>query len=308
VSAPLRAFDLFCGGGGSSWGAHEAGLEVVGCLNHWDVAVETHRAAFPGVMHWCEDAAVANPLKVPEHDILLASPSCVGHANCRGKEKPHHDAARATADCVLRFLEAKRPPIAVIENVPEFLKWVRFPAWKLGVELLGYTVTIQILDAADAGVAQNRKRVIIVCILGEQGVTIPTPTMPHVSALSMLDIEGGNWKRWSKYVVKTRARIERAQATHGPDVLVPYYGSARGGRSWHRPIGTLTTKDRYIMVRGAFSRVLTLKEMLRLSSFPEDYPLQGNRGDGVTLIGNAVPPKLMQYVLTEVVSAVARLN
>jgi DNA (cytosine-5)-methyltransferase 1 len=39
---PIRTFDMFCGGGGSSRGATMAGCEVVGGLDMWDVAIQTH--------------------------------------------------------------------------------------------------------------------------------------------------------------------------------------------------------------------------------------------------------------------------
>lgn len=86
---------------------------------------------------------------------------------------------------------------------------------------------------------------------------------------------------------------------------MPYYGSERGGRSLDRPIGTLTTVDRYALVRGDVGRMLTVAEMLRLSSFPEDYPLQGTRRERTMLVGNAVPPRLAQHVVASVMEAVA---
>ena len=49
----LRACDLFCGGGGTSVGAiATGGVTLVGAVNHWDIAIDTHSANFPGVRHW----------------------------------------------------------------------------------------------------------------------------------------------------------------------------------------------------------------------------------------------------------------
>ncbi len=43
----VRAFDLFCGDGGSSCGTRQARVEVVGGIDLWDKAVETYRPNFP---------------------------------------------------------------------------------------------------------------------------------------------------------------------------------------------------------------------------------------------------------------------
>lgn len=98
----MRAVDLFAGAGGTTTGATWAGARVLCAVNHWPTAVETHAAAHPSTEHRCEDAAILDPTTLPAHDLLLASPSCTGHTRARGKDQPHHDAARATAWCVIR--------------------------------------------------------------------------------------------------------------------------------------------------------------------------------------------------------------
>ena len=45
----IRALDLFCGAGGSSWGAREAGVEIVAAFDLWPLAGEAHDANFPEV-------------------------------------------------------------------------------------------------------------------------------------------------------------------------------------------------------------------------------------------------------------------
>lgn len=293
----MRAVDLFAGAGGFSHGAHLAGVEVVAAVNHWKLAVDTHAAAFPAARHYCEDAAVLDPHDLPAFDLLLAAPSCTGHTRARGKEQPHHDAARATAWCVIRVAELRRPPAILVENVPEMLRWVLFRAWRLALSDLGYRVAEHIMDAADAGVPQHRKRLIITATQGLRPVRLPDPAKAHVAARGFLDLAKGPWASVSGWCERTRERVENGQRAHGPDVLIPYYGNERGGRSLDRPIGTLTTVDRYALVRGDKGRMLSVEEMLRLSSFPAGYPLAGTRRDQTKLIGNAVPPLLGQHVV-----------
>jgi DNA (cytosine-5)-methyltransferase 1 len=296
----MDALDLFAGAGGTSTGATRAGLRIVAAVNHWPIAVETHAANHPAAAHVCQDIASVDPLSLPAHDVLLASPSCVGHTRARGREQSHHDACRATADDVLRFVEAHRPRVAIIENVTEMLRWVRYRSWRMGWSDLGYRVSEQVLDAADCGVPQHRRRLFVVATRARRPVTVRPGTHAHVSARSVLDLDAGPWTDTATWCERTRARIAEGQREHGADVLIPYYGSETGGRSLDRPIGTLTTVDRYALVRGDRGRMLSLTEMLRLSSFPADYVLAGTKRDGTKLIGNSVPPALAAHVVAEV--------
>ena len=299
----MRAIDLFAGAGGTSTGAVSVGVEVVASVNHWPVAVATHTLNHPGAMHVCQDIATVDPTTMPAHDLMLASPSCVGHTRARGREASHHDACRATADDVLRFAEANRPRAVVVENVPEMMQWARYRSWRMGWSDLGYRVSEQVIDAADAGVPQHRRRLFVVASRTRKPIAIPQPTHAHVAARSCLDLDGGSWSPWREWCENTRRRVIRGQVDYGADCLVPYYGAAEGGRSLDRPIGTLTTVDRYALVRGDLARMLTVPEMLRLSSFPAGYQLAGTKRDGVKLIGNCVPPMLAAWVIRHVVEA-----
>lgn len=293
----VRAIDLFAGAGGTSTGATLAGLDVVAALNHWPVAVESHALNHPRVHHVCQDIATVDPSSMPAHDVMLASPSCVGHTRARGREQSHHDACRATADDVLRFAEANLPRLVVVENVPEMVQWKRYRSWRMGWSDLGYRVSENIIDAADCGVPQNRRRLFVVASRTRRPIVVPQPTERHRAAREVLDLDAGPWADVSRWCEKTRGRIATARRELGDEFLVPYYGSETGGRSLDRPVGTLTTVDRYALVRGDRGRMLTVAELLRLSSFPAGYRLAGNRRDGVKMAGNCVPPMLARYVI-----------
>ena len=299
----MDAVDLFAGAGGTTTGATWAGARVLAAVNHWPRAVETHTAAHPEALHFCEDAAILDPTTLPAHDMLLASPSCTGHTRARGKEQPHHDAARATAWCVIRVAEAQRPRAIIVENVPEMLRWTLYRAWRMALSDLGYRVSEQVIDAADAGVPQHRRRLFVVATRTRRPVIVPHPSAPRIPARVSLDLDAGPWAPVAGWCERTRARITQGRAEHGDDFLLPYYGSERGGRSLDRPIGTLTTVDRYALVRGDVGRMLTPTEMLRLSSFPANYPLVGTKRERTMLVGNAVPPRLAQYVVSSVMGA-----
>lgn len=297
--------DLFAGAGGSSTGAASIGCVLAAAVNHWPVAVASHALNHPRTKHYCEDAAVTDPTTLPAHDVLIASPSCTGHTRARGIERPHHDSARATAWCVVRVLEAQRPRLVVVENVPEMRAWVLYPAWRAALEALGYRLTESIIDAADCSVPQERERLFVVGTRGRRAIApriVPTERRP---ARECIDLDGGSWRPWREYAAKSVERIEAAVRRQGRECLVPYYGSrsSHAGRSLDRPIGTLTTRDRYVVVRGDVARVLTVDEQLALSGFPAGYRLTGSRRDRVAQIGNAVPPPLAAAVLRSVLEA-----
>lgn len=300
--------DLFGGAGGSSTGAVSIGCALAAAVNHWPVAVASHALNHPRTKHYCEDAAVLDPTTLPAHDVLIASPSCTGHTRARGTEQPHHDAARATAWCVVRVLEAQRPRLVVIENVSEMRAWVLYPAWRAALEALGYALSESVINAADCGVAQDRKRLFVVGVRGRRSRRAIAPRITptaHRPARECIDLSAGRWRPWREYTAKSVERIEAAIRRQGSECLVPYYGSpsSHAGRSLDRPIGTLTTCDRYVVVRGELARALTVEEQLALSGFPAGYQLTGSRRDRVKQIGNAVPPPLAAAVLRSVLEA-----
>ncbi|MEQ3542502.1 DNA cytosine methyltransferase, partial [Pseudonocardia tropica] len=80
--------DLFCGGGGSSFGAEQVpGVRSVMAVNHWDLAVETHNQNMPDAGHDVIDIAKADPSRFPGTDLLWASPSCTFFSPARGEKQ-----------------------------------------------------------------------------------------------------------------------------------------------------------------------------------------------------------------------------
>jgi len=302
----VRAVDLFAGAGGTSTGATMAGAQVVAAVDHWRTAVATHTAAHPEARHYCEDAAVLDPTRLPAHDLLLASPSCTGHTRARGVERPHHDAARATAWCVLRVAEVHRPRAVVVENVAEMLAWVCYRGWRLALTDLGYRISEQVLDAADVGVPQHRRRLFVVATRGRRALPITPGTAPHAAARSVVDLDAPDalWRPWRRLAPASVTRIEAAQARFGNPCMVAYYGSD-AGRSIDAPLGTITTRDRHMVVRGDVARMLSVAELLAAQGFPADYPLTGTRSERVMQVGNSVAPPMAAWVVRQVIAGAA---
>lgn len=205
----IKAADLFCGAGGTSTGLIEACEELdleceLTAINHWDVAIATHKANYPESHSLCASLDSLNPrdlYKDGELDLLWASPECTHHSIARGG-KPINDQSRATAWCVTRWAEALRPSIILVENVKEFLSWGPigvegrplktrkgevFRAWVRTLEALGYRVDWRMLRAADYGDPTTRERLFIYAVRGRRKIVWPEATHGQVIISDMFE-------------------------------------------------------------------------------------------------------------------------
>jgi DNA (cytosine-5)-methyltransferase 1 len=174
--------DLFCGAGGSSSGAIQVpGVRVRMAANHWKLAVDTHNTNHPDADHDCADISQTDPRRYPTTDILWASPECTNHSQAKGTRRANRqpdlfdqmlpdeaaERSRATMFDVLRFAEIHRYKAVIVENVVDVRDWVMWPAWRLGLNNLGYDFEVVYLNsmfahAAGAPAPQSRDRLYIV--------------------------------------------------------------------------------------------------------------------------------------------------
>lgn len=306
----MKVADLFCGAGGFSEGAEMADCAVVWCANHSREAVDTHARNHPDAIHVVQDLHLANWELMPSFDGLLASPCCQGHTPARGKahNNPRHDASRSTAWCVVAAAEFHRPAFFLVENVPEFLDWTLYPAWKGAMEALGYSLAPHIVDAADHGVPQNRQRLFILGTRSRVPLFLDLPKLDHVPAASFIDFAAGRWSNVEKpgRAAATLRRVAAGRRAHGDHFLMPYYGNGSGltGRSLARPIGTLTTCARWAVVRGDDMRMLSIPEALAAMSFRKNYLLPASVKAANHMLGNAVAPLVARDVLRALRAAI----
>lgn len=214
MSKVISAADLFCGAGGTSVGmvraltrlGYKTSLTVV---NHWKTAIATHLANHPTARHRCASLDALNPRDLfgdNELDLLWASPECTHHSVARGG-KPINDQSRATAWCVIRWAEALRPPVILVENVKEFESWgtigsdnqplkskkgTVFQSWVGCLEAIGYQVDWRVLRAADYGDPTTRERLFVQAVRGRRKITWPNPTHAQVETSDLL----GHRKAW----------------------------------------------------------------------------------------------------------------
>ena len=311
-SKRLKAFDLFCGVGGSSRGATMAGVEVLGAVDMWDLAMATYLDNFPQTKFYngrCESLHPASIQKeIGAIDLLLASPECTSHTCAKGSS-PRSEKSRATAFEVLRYARVFKPRWIIVENVVHMRSWRRFSGWISSLDDLGYKTRVQALNAADFGVPQTRRRLFITADL--QGVPpMIKPTNPsRIPVAGLIESENGfpysplRKKGRAKATLMRAQRAIRTVGAHKPFLIV-YYGSdgAGGWQRVDRPLRTITTVDRFGYVQptedGHQLRMLQVPELKLAMGFPDEHQIsQGTRRDRIKLLGNAVCPPVMKAVI-----------
>ncbi len=310
----VRAIDLFSGGGGSSWGAKNAGVEMVGAVDAWDIAAQTYEDNFPTAKgnvvctRLTDDSGPDLFKNLRSIDLIIASPECTHHSIARGS-RPRDEESRRSGWYVMRFIEELRPRWVVLENVTPMRDWPGFDELMDRLRACGYHVRIQRLDASDFGVPQARRRLFIVCDRAREPDEVVPGRVPLRTAGSILDPKG-TWKTHDVYIEKRAAstieRVENGIRALGrrKDFLIVYYGSDKAGgwQSLDRPLRTLTTLDRFgvIQWRGDTPtiRMLQLPEIRRGMGLPERFKLlRGTRRDQVKILGNGVCAPVMRKVV-----------
>jgi DNA (cytosine-5)-methyltransferase 1 len=195
-------------------------------------------------------------------------------------------------------MDAHNEDLGIIENTEGFLKWRLFDAWKYSLGQLGYSVSTNIVNAADLGVPQSRERVFFILTKSKNPIEISLPEYEPVTARSFIDLnfDGHNWDLVSNKVPATQLRVANGRKKYGDVFLDASYGSARTGRSIDKPLGTVTTVNKHYLVMGEYIRPLNVKELATAQSFSDDYIWPKGVTDTKAMIGNAVPPAMAKEV------------
>jgi DNA (cytosine-5)-methyltransferase 1 len=176
TTSDITAIDFFCGCGGSTTGAVNAGIRVTHAVNHSQTAIASHNTNYPHVEHDCADVTLIPANKYPPTTLGLFSPECGGHGTAAGKKRMSgqlslfeteqadigRERSRMTMMEVVRFTEAMRFEYVIVENVPEVIRWYLFDSWLQEVHKLGYRHKIVSFNSQFAyPIPQSRDRVYI---------------------------------------------------------------------------------------------------------------------------------------------------
>lgn len=333
MRAPL-AIDLYSGCGGLTLGLKQAGFEVIGAVEINSLAVETYKANHPNTVVWKEDIRklavrrVMEGLRIEkrELDLLAGCPPCQGFSTMRtlngGRKinEPQNDLVFE----FLRFVRVLKPKAVMLENVPGLAVDWRIHVFRQKLERLGYLCHDGVLNAADYGVPQRRRRMIL--LGGGEGhiepakaqsekVTVrdaigslpppgdsgdPLHDLPESRAQHVLDLikripkNGG-----SRSDINETHRLACHRKCNG-------FWDVYGRMAWDDVAPTITSgcvnpsKGRFLHPEQ--DRAITLREAALLQSFPPGYRFSLGRGKfaAAEMIGNALPPELVRRQASQV--------
>jgi DNA (cytosine-5)-methyltransferase 1 len=160
-------------------------------------------------------------------------------------------------------------------------------------------VAPHVVDCADLGVPQHRERVFVAITRSKHPVELRLPAVEHVPAARIIDFNAGRWSPIERpgRAANTLARIANGRRQHGDRFLSAFYGATKGGRGLDRPIGTITTRDRWAVIDGERMRMVSVEEARRAMTFRQDYQLPANSREAMHMLGNAVPPLAARRVI-----------
>lgn len=289
--APNRTpivLDLFAGCGGLALGFEAAGFETIGyelCEGY----AATYNANLRGS---CKVARVTADLLLPAAPVIIGGPPCQPFS-VGGKREADKD-QRDGFPALLAAIKRSKPELALIENVPGLLVGPRrayFDQTAAALREMGYVVEHQLLNAADFGVPQNRRRVFLVAHHG--GFKFPQAT--HKEPIT------------AGQAIGRLARVPKDARflTPAMDAYVAKYEAASKCRrprdlNLDHPSRTLTCRNlsgatgdmMRIRLEDGRRRRLDVREAARLQAFPDWFKFKGTTASQFRQIGNAVPPLL----------------
>lgn len=293
TSPNIYWIDLFCGAGGTSTGIHLADSTVLACVNHDKNAIIAHQKNHPAAVHFTEDIRdfeVVKKLKTLVDRIrnnepnaiinIWASLECTNFSNAKGGQ-PRDADSRSLAEHMYMYIENLKPDSFWVENVREFMSWgpldkkgkpiskdagKHFLKWMSNIENYGLKSDRKILNSADFGACQKRKRLFIQFCRAELPLAWPEQTHsknaednlkkwnPVKNALDF-NIQGSSiFSRKKPLSSNTIKRILAGCQKFIPNGEMGFTKQYNSGsdsqrvKSFNDPIGTITTNNRFAVI------------------------------------------------------------
>ncbi len=328
----IDAIDLFCGAGGLSFGLQKAGIFVRAGLDLDPECDYPYSENIVGAKFLLEDIAsikgeaLANLYRPKSLKLLAGCAPCQPFSNLRNGTAREKSDKWPLLNHFSRLIQEISPDLVTMENVPNLKGQSIFESFIKALSVFGYHIEYRVVNAADYGVPQRRKRLVLLasrlgsihllapqeiqaarktvreaigglCPLnaGETSTTDPLHKARGFAKITLQRIRaskpGGTWEDWPEHL-----RLDCHKRASGAT-----YKSVYGRLEWDKPSGTITTQASNFGT-GRFGhpqqdRSLSLREMAILQSFPPDYKFLPQGATACftplsRLIGNAVPVDL----------------
>ncbi len=336
--------DLFSGAGGFTYGFEQAGWSSLLAADFNKNVEATHRHNFPHVPYINADLGsdevikeLVNEYSEKEVGLIVGGPPCQGFSmfgkrrfvNTRGWD-PHSDPRNKLVFSFIEIVERIQPRWFVMENVPGlatsgdgfFLRKLIADFKKAGYD----QVEARILNAADYGVPQKRRRLVI--IGNRTGHIIPWPKKKYFESpkdwqdsyrgigevISDLATEASYTKFTShvpmnhKPLLVERYKLipeggkldvdalpEHLQVGYRTD-KVKNYSHIYKRLDRNKPATTMVAGHNAFPIHPWLNRSLTVREAARIQTFPDHIEFKGNRQEQCIQVGNAFPPLLAEIM------------
>jgi DNA (cytosine-5)-methyltransferase 1 len=318
------AIDLFCGCGGLTAGLKKSGFRVLGAVDIDRLSVDTYQANHHSVRIWetdirkLEASTLRNELglNIGELDLLAGCPPCQGFSTLRTLRRTVsvEDARNDLLMDFQRIVESLRPRAVMMENVPGLADDERFKAFCRKMNKLGYLGEHSVLDAAEYGVPQRRRRLIY---LAGRGIEIPFARkvkrrITVRDAIGYLPKAGESGdpvhdipESRTQKVMEIIRRIPQnggSRADLPEELQLECHKRCTGfkdiyGRMCWNDVAPTITSGCFNPSKGRFlhpeeDRAITMREAAILQGFPRRYKFLStdNKSALAWMIGNALPP------------------
>jgi DNA (cytosine-5)-methyltransferase 1 len=160
-----KLIDLFCGAGGMTLGFVDrrfcGGFKSVLAIDFDQAAIETHAANFSGrTEHGPIEDWLAGEPDVPKADVVIGGPPCQGFSLLN--KNRHGDRRRALWEPYLDIVELSEARMFVMENVSELYRSDELIQIRKRAKQIGFETRVAVLNAADYGAPQTRRRTVVV--------------------------------------------------------------------------------------------------------------------------------------------------
>ena len=311
MGAKPTVLDLFSGAGGMSTGFEMAGYEIVMGVEYIQNFSETFSVNHPNAIAICDDIRevssdeILEKLEGKEIDVVIGGPPCQGFSGAGRRDVK--DPRNSLFMEYVKYLNYFNPKAFIMENVMGILSMKNNSNVKV-IDIImnnlenNYNCRICKLYASDFEVPQNRRRVIIIGVRKDLNI-IPTEPLPILNKENRIPVSTiilPRNKIDDKYYLSERAingiiaKREKAKKN----------GNGFGAQilKMDKPSYTIPARywkdgyDALVSYSDTQIRRLTILELKRIQSFPDDFVLTGNNKDQIMQIGNAVASKFAYHL------------
>jgi DNA (cytosine-5)-methyltransferase 1 len=315
--------DLFCGAGGMAKGFEMAGFNQVCGLDWFKEAGMTYRENFshPLIEGDITQRAVKDNFINTVKEKLNGKKLTVlsGGFPCQGFSMSGNriveDQRNSLYKDMLEIIEELQPEFIVAENVKglrSMLKGKVEDKIKADIKKLGYNVNVTVLNSADYYVPQKRERVIFIANrIGKKNYH-PAPLLESDSYITTKEAIGDLVK------LKDDPKFNHVRTKHNDDMkerlanvpegksLYDNYSDSWKKCPWNEASCTIKENHGGVNIHPVEPRVITVREMARLQSFPDNFIFKGSKGKQMVQIGNAVPPFLAKAIALSIKKALKK--